>query len=225
MKFKILHFPIIGCALLISMLSNETLAQVGEKYLALGDSYTIGESVEVDKRWPVQLTKTLIANGKMIDEPVIIATTGWRTDDLKNAIVNARLKNEYDFVSLLIGVNNQFQGKSVDQYEIEFEDLLLSAITLAKGISGNVFVVSIPDYGYTPYGKARQIEISKAIDHFNEVSEKVSRKHGVKYFYITDISRRGLDQADLVAADGLHPSGKMYEVWVERISKTLIAKP
>ena len=191
------------------MLSNETLAQVGEKYLALGDSYTIGESVEADKRWPVQLTKTLIANGKMIDEPVIIATTGWRTDDLKNAIVNARLKNEYDFVSLLIGVNNQFQGKSVDQYEIEFEDLLLSAITLAKGISGNVFVVSIPDYGYTPYGKARQIEISKAIDHFNEVSEKVSRKHGVKYFYITDISRRGLDQADLVAADGLHPSGKM----------------
>lgn len=225
MKFKILHFPIIGCALLISMLSNETLAQVGEKYLALGDSYTIGESVEADKRWPVQLTKTLIANGKMIDEPVIIATTGWRTDDLKNAIVNARLKNEYDFVSLLIGVNNQFQGKSVDQYEIEFEDLLLSAITLAKGISGNVFVVSIPDYGYTPYGKARQIEISKAIDHFNEVSEKVSRKHGVKYFYITDISRRGLDQADLVAADGLHPSGKMYEVWVERISKALIAKP
>ena len=225
MKFKILHFPIIGCALLISMLSNETLAQGGEKYLALGDSYTIGESVEADKRWPVQLTKTLIANGKMIDEPVIIATTGWRTDDLKNAIVNARLKNEYDFVSLLIGVNNQFQGKSVDQYEIEFEDLLLSAITLAKGISGNVFVVSIPDYGYTPYGKARQIEISKAIDHFNEVSEKVSRKHGVKYFYITDISRRGLDQADLVAADGLHPSGKMYEVWVERISKALIAKP
>ena len=225
MKFKILHFPIIGCALLISMLSNETLAQVGEKYLALGDSYTIGESVEADKRWPVQLTKTLIANGKMIDEPVIIATTGWRTDDLKNAIVNARLKNEYDFVSLLIGVNNQFQGKSVDQYEIEFEDLLLSAITLAKGISGNVFVVSIPDYGYTPYGKPRQIEISKAIDHFNEVSEKVSRKHGVKYFYITDISRRGLDQADLVAADGLHPSGKMYEVWVERISKALIAKP
>lgn len=210
---------------MISMLSNETLAQVGEKYLALGDSYTIGESVEADKRWPVQLTKTLIANGKMIDEPVIIATTGWRTDDLKNAIVNARLKNEYDFVSLLIGVNNQFQGKSVDQYEIEFEDLLLSAITLAKGISGNVFVVSIPDYGYTPYGKARQIEISKAIDHFNEVSEKVSRKHGVKYFYITDISRRGLDQADLVAADGLHPSGKMYEVWVERISKALIAKP
>lgn len=225
MKFKILHFPIVGCALLISMLSNETLAQVGEKYLALGDSYTIGESVEVDKRWPVQLTKTLIANGKMIDEPVIIATTGWRTDDLKNAIVNARLKNEYDFVSLLIGVNNQFQGKSVDQYEIEFEDLLLSAITLAKGISGNVFVVSIPDYGYTPYGKARQIEISKAIDHFNEVNEKLSRKHGVKYFYITDISRRGLDQADLVAADGLHPSGKMYEVWVERISKALIAKP
>ena len=210
---------------MISMLSNETLAQVGEKYLALGDSYTIGESVEVDKRWPVQLTKTLIANGKMIDEPVIIATTGWRTDDLKNAIVNARLKNEYDFVSLLIGVNNQFQGKSVDQYEIEFEDLLLSAITLAKGISGNVFVVSIPDYGYTPYGKARQIEISKAIDHFNEVNEKLSRKHGVKYFYITDISRRGLDQADLVAADGLHPSGKMYEVWVERISKALIAKP
>lgn len=225
MKFKIRHFPIIGCALLLSMFSNASLAQRAEKYLALGDSYTIGESVKVDERWPAQLSKTLIASGRMIDEPVIIATTGWRTDNLKNAIVNADLKNEYDLVSLLIGVNNQFQAKPVDQYAIEFEDLLLSAITLAKGVSSNVFVVSIPDYGYTPYGKPRQIEISKAIDHFNEVSEKITRKHGVKYFYITDISRRGLDQADLVAADGLHPSGKMYEVWVERIAKGLIAKP
>lgn len=221
MKLKLVHLEIIGYALLINMFSNETLAQAGEKYLALGDSYTIGESVTVDQRWPVQLSKALTANGKSLDEPVIIATTGWRTDNLKNAIDGAHLKNEYGLVSLSIGVNNQFQGKPVEQYAIEFEDLLLTAIKLAKGLNSNVFVVSIPDYGYTPYGKARQVEISKALDHFNEVNEKITKKHDVRYFYITDISRRGLDHPDLVALDGLHPSGKMYALWVERIVRGL----
>ena len=224
MKFKLLHSLIIGGAMLITTFSSETLAQSRAKFLALGDSYTIGESVEVEQRWPMQLAKTLNANGKLFDEPLIIATTGWRTDNLKNAIDSAHLKNEYDLVSLLIGVNNQFQAKPIDQYAIEFEALLLNAIELAKGISANVFVVSIPDYGYTPFGKSKQIEISKAINHFNEVNEKISKKYGVNYFYITDISRRGIDQADLVAADGLHPSGKMYELWVERIANGLIAK-
>jgi lysophospholipase L1-like esterase len=207
------------------MCSNEALAQAREKYLALGDSYTIGESVAVDQRWPVQLVKALITKGKLSEEPVMIATTGWRTDNLKNAIDSAHLKNEYDLVSLSIGVNNQFQGKPVEQYAVEFEDLLLTAIKLAKGLSSNVFVVSIPDYGNTPYGMPRQVEISKALDQFNEVNKKIANKYGVKYFYITDISRRGLENPDLVAPDGLHPSGKMYAMWVERIASGLIIKP
>jgi lysophospholipase L1-like esterase len=124
-----------------------------KKYLALGDSYTIGESVSEAERWPNQLRDSLSKKGYAIGKPTIIATTGWRTDNLKNAMNIAQLKPEYDLVSLLIGVNNQYQGKSSDQYAIEFEDLLKTAIHLAKGRKESVFVVSIPDYGFTPFGK------------------------------------------------------------------------
>jgi lysophospholipase L1-like esterase len=225
MKPTLYFYKMIACVLLFPIFSTLASAQSRMKYLALGDSYTIGESVEESKRWPVQLSKKLNANGKLVDEPVIIATTGWRTDNLKNAVESAHLKNDYELVSLLIGVNNQFQGKPADQYALEFEDLVMTAIKLGKGLSGNVFVVSIPDYGYTPYGKPRQVEISTALDEFNEINARIANRHGVKYFYITDISRRGLEQTDLVAADGLHPSGKMYELWVERIARGLIGQP
>lgn len=206
------------------MLSTDLDLQSGKKYLALGDSYTIGESVRAHERWPVQLAKTLRDNGKPMGEPTIIATTGWRTDNLSDAIAQADLMTAYDLVSLSIGVNNQYQGKSPNRYAIEFEALLLTAIKLANGIKANVFVVSIPDYGYTPFGKAKQIEISKELDHFNEINNAITKKLGVKYFNITDISRNGLDLPDLVAGDGLHPSGKMYGLWVERIAKGLISK-
>jgi lysophospholipase L1-like esterase len=122
----------------------------------------------------------------------------------------------------LIGVNNQYQGRSVEQYSPEFKELLLIAVKLAKGKKENVFVVSIPDYGYTPFGKPKQAEISKAIDQFNAVNKSITDKMGIKYLSITDISRLGLDQPDLVAEDGLHPSGKMYSIWVEKILKALI---
>lgn len=186
------------------------------KYLALGDSYTIGESVAEAERWPNQLAQKF-----KIPNPRIIATTGWRTDDLNGAIKSANLKNEYDLVSLLIGVNNQYQGKSAAQYEIEFEDLLKTAIQLAKGKSKNVFVVSIPDYGYTPFGKPKQETITPQIDEFNQINKRIADKYKIIYFNITDISRKGLDDPTLVAADGLHPSGKMYTLWVELISKGL----
>ena len=192
------------------------------KFLALGDSYTIGESVEENLRWPNQLSDALSAKGFQIDRPKIIATTGWRTDNLNDAIKAADLKDEYSLVSLLIGVNNQYQGRSVEQYGPEFEDLLLTAIKLAKGKKENVFIVSIPDYGYTPFGKPKQTEISKAIDQFNAVNESIANRMGIKYVSITDISRLGLDQPNLVADDGLHPSGKMYSMWVERILQALI---
>ena len=207
---------------LMTVVATESITPTDRKFLALGDSYTIGESVSENERWPVQLAKKLREKGQSIGEPLIIATTGWRTDDLMNAVNKAHLKNEYDLVSLLIGVNNQYQGKSSEQYVIEFEDLLKTAIQLAKGKKENVFVVSIPDYGYTPFGKPKQAEISKALDRFNEINKRITEKAGIKYINITDISRQGIQQPELVADDGLHPSGKMYSLWVDRIVESLV---
>ena len=186
------------------------------KFLALGDSYTIGESVATEERWPVQLAKALTTNEQIVTSQ-IIATTGWRTDDLKRAIVAANPPSDFEFVSLLIGVNNQYQGKSAESYAPEFEELLQMAVGFAGGDKSKVFVVSIPDYGYTPFGKSKRVEISEAIDKFNAVNKSITEKLGVRYFYITDLTRKGLDDPSLVANDGLHPSGKMYSLWVDRI--------
>lgn len=213
---------------LLLLFSSSAMAQLiiedNIKFLALGDSYTIGESVVATDRWPAQLMDSLSARGLEFVESKIIATTGWRTDNLKEAIRHAKLKPEYSLVSLLIGVNNFYQGRSVESYKPEFEELLQTAIKLAGGVKSRVFVVSIPDYGYTPFGKNNQAAISKGIDVFNEANELIAKKMGVKYFNITDISRKGLVEPDLVAFDGLHPSAKMYAEWVERILSDVVLK-
>ncbi|MCD9017951.1 GDSL-type esterase/lipase family protein [Parachryseolinea silvisoli] len=196
------------------------------KFLALGDSYTIGESVAPAERWPVQLAEAFRQKGLACPDPTIIATTGWRTDNLKDAIQQAHLKPEYTLVSLLIGVNNYYQGKSVEAYGPEFEGLLSTAIALAGGQRAHVFVVSIPDYGYTPFGKDKQTTITLGIDRFNAANKAIAIRMGVPYIDITEISRRGLADADLVAGDGLHPSGKMYTAWTALILEHLkIARP
>jgi lysophospholipase L1-like esterase len=209
-------------------LSSSAMAQLiiedNIKFLALGDSYTIGESVVAQERWPVQFIDSLSARGLDFTESKIIATTGWRTDNLKEAVKKAKLKPEYSLVSLLIGVNNFYQGKSVENYKPEFEELLQTAIQLAGGVTSHVFVISIPDYGYTPVGEKDQATISKGIDAFNKANESIAKKLGVKYYNITDISRKGLTNPDLVAFDGLHPSGKMYAEWVNRILSDVIIK-
>lgn len=188
-------------------------------YLALGDSYTIGESVPVADRWPVQLAGLLNSDSTLPDfeEPVIIARTGWRTDDLIKAITAAHPPSDFDLVSLLIGVNNQYQNRPVEQYTLEFEVLLKTAIEKAGGRKDHVFVVSIPDYGFTTFGRGNQENISKAIDQYNAIARTVCTSYDVKYYYITDLSRNGLSSPDLVASDGLHPSGKQYGLWVKRI--------
>ena len=203
-------------------LSTQGMAQHEPiKFLALGDSYTIGESVAVHERWPVQLADALRKKDIPCSDPQIIATTGWRTDDLKHAIEKAKLKPEYTLVSLLIGVNNYYQGKSAESYAPEYEELLRTAIALAGGDKSRVFVVSIPDYGYTPFGKEKQQTISAGIDAFNAINKSIAQKLGVKYIYITDISRKGLMEPNLVATDGLHPSGKMYSAWIERMTEVV----
>jgi lysophospholipase L1-like esterase len=187
------------------------------KFLALGDSYTIGESVAEVQRWPVLLAKALSYRGITCSEAQIIAVTGWRTDDLMRALKVNPPGNDYNLVSLLIGVNNQYQGKSVDEYAADFEALLRAAIAYAGGNATQVFVLSIPDYGYTPFGKDKRHEISKEIDVFNAVNKFITGRLGITYIDITKISRDGLTDPELIAEDGLHPSGKMYARWVERI--------
>lgn len=184
-------------------------------YLALGDSYTIGESVEPEERWPVQLTERLRTDGIAVQDPKIIATTGWTTQDLLRAI-DSQLKDEkYDLVSVSIGVNNQYQGKSIDEYREDLYEVFKRAITYSKqGVSG-VFAVSIPDYGVTPFGAQNAEEIARELDEFNKVFEEVASEFGVDFYNITPISREAANQPDLIADDQLHPSGKMYRLWVE----------
>ncbi|MEQ8904118.1 SGNH/GDSL hydrolase family protein [Ekhidna sp.] len=188
-------------------------------HLALGDSYTIGEAVDVDERWPVQLANRLRADSIKID-PVIVATTGWTTDELQAGIVKADVEGTYDFVSLLIGVNNQYRGYPVEQYEKEFKSLLDQAIEFAGGNPYNVMVVSIPDYGVTPFAKKKMLleeKIAKELDNYNAIAEKISKLRDVKFIDITPGSRKAKNDPSLIASDGLHPSGKMYEMWVDQM--------
>lgn len=197
---------------------DQVLHLAAANYLALGDSYTIGEGVEEKYRWPNQLPAMLAETGKIISKPRIIATTGWRTDNLANAINIAQLKEEYDLVSLMIGVNNQYQGRSIEQYAIDFQALLKTSVRLARGTEKNVFAVSIPDYGFTPFGIKNKEKISKEIDQYNEVAKRKCDEYQVRYINITVISREALNDLELVAADGLHPSKKMYAMWAKKIA-------
>jgi len=185
-------------------------------YLALGDSYTIGESVDPAKRWPVQLTDKI---GKISDVTIdveIIARTGWTTGDLISAIDEKVPAGPYDLVSLLIGVNNQYQGRDTAEYRNEFVDLLQAAIKLAGNNSGNVLVLSIPDYGVTPFASNKDPEkIAREIDAFNTINLEETLKTEAAYVNVTPVSRKAADDSTLIAKDGLHPSGKMYSEWVK----------
>ncbi len=187
-------------------------------YLALGDSYTIGEYVEESECWSVQLAHKLTALGKAFAQPKIIAQTGWTTDELKAAIISENITQTFDFVSLLIGVNNQYRGLDVEQFRIEFVDLLLMAIQFADNKPSQVFVVSIPDWGVTAFGGGgSKPEISTQIDLFNQVVKEESERKNIAFIDITFISRQALNDSSLIAHDDLHPSGKMYELWAEKI--------
>jgi lysophospholipase L1-like esterase len=185
-------------------------------YLALGDSYTIGESVDSIQRWPVLLAHALRQEGIPTEEPIIVARTGWTTDELTAGIQEAGVAGTYDLVSLLIGVNNQYRGRDPEEYREQLDLLLDEAIEFAGGDPGRVLVLSIPDWGVMPFAEGRDRgEIGAAIDLFNGIKETESRAAGVHYVDITPISREALGDPSLVAGDGLHPSGAMYARWVE----------
>lgn len=194
-------------------------------YLALGDSYTIGEAVTASQSFPYQLTAMLNKQGLITSVPTIIAQTGWTTGELKQAIQTASLTSTYDIVTLLIGVNNQYRGDSITTYRTEFKDLLQTAITFAGGKPTHVFVISIPDWGATPFGLQSgrgQQNISMAIDAFNEVNNQEALAAGVNYTNITPESRDAATNLALVASDGLHPSDKMYQAWTGLLDPAVI---
>ena len=187
------------------------------KLLSLGDSYTIGESVCETCRFPEQLKDSLINNTENTAFDLkVLATTGWTTTNLLNGINNENLLNNYDLVTLLIGVNNQYQGKDFSIYETEFPELVDIAITKAKGDKNRVIVVSIPDYAYTSFGNGNTT-ISSEIDAYNAFAENYCNANNITFINITDITRNGLEDTDLVASDGLHPSEKAYSLFVERL--------
>ena len=187
-------------------------------YLALGDSYTIGEGVETRGRWPMQLAQGLRDAGIAITDPRVIATTGWTTDELSAAMDAAEPLGEWDFVSLLIGVNNQYRGRDVDDYLGEFTRLLQRAIALAGGRPTRVLVLSIPDWGVTPFalasGRDRQA-IADDLDAYNAAAREVCEAHGAAFVDITDISRDGGGEPAMLADDGLHPSAAQYARWAD----------
>jgi len=187
-------------------------------FLALGDSYTIGESVDAAMRWPNQLVAALNRSGLEFEQPQIVAKTGWTTDELLAALDQASLKESYDYVSLLIGVNNQYRGRSVTSFEPEFTALLERAISYSNRKANGVFVVSIPDWGVMPFAEGRDArKIALEIDTYNKSIERICKIYGVRFFDITEISRKASETPSFVASDGLHPSGEMYAAWVNEV--------
>ncbi len=193
-------------------------------FLALGDSYSIGEGVPEASRWPVQLVERLRERGVTLDAPRIIATTGWTTDELDAGIdaahAAAPIPTDHALVSLLIGVNNQYRGRSLEEYETQFGTLLERAIGFANGEPTRVIVLAIPDWGVTPFaiqsGRDRE-QIAEQLDAFNAAAQRSTEARGARFIDTALISRERGGDVDMLAEDGLHPSGAMYALWAETV--------
>jgi lysophospholipase L1-like esterase len=191
-------------------------------YLALGDSYTIGEGLPLSESFPYQTVYQLRQSGYNFLAPEIIAKTGWTTDELEEGIKKCHLLPRYDFVTLLIGVNNQYRGRDVMLYKMEFEELLKKAISFSNNKPAHVFVISIPDYSVMPFAAQLDKEkIAREIDVFNTISKALSLQYKTGYIDITPDSRKAGDDATLVGGDGLHFSGKEYKIWTGLLSKRI----
>ena len=197
-------------------------------YLALGDSYTIGEGVEESGRYPNQAVETLRSKNLIFDKPTIIAKTGWTTDELDKGIEVAGIEGKtYDLVTLLIGVNNQYRGRPVSDYETEFRKMLTKAIRFADGDPKHVVVISIPDWGITPFAENRETDsqrVAKEIDAYNSAKERISNELGVFYIDITEEYREIGALPEMLVKDQLHPSALVYKSWSDKLAKVVFEK-
>jgi len=223
-------FYSFGLILIFSCVKDKSPKQMPEqtitayRYLALGDSYTIGESVPVPDNFPNQTVQLLKTSGYDFKTPEVIAKTGWTTDELQNKINTHIFTPPYDIVTLLIGVNNQYRGRSVDSYKPEFENLLKQAIQFATNKADHVIVLSIPDWGVTPFATGRDKEqIAREIDAYNAANKSISEQYKVHYIDITPWTREAVSDPLLVAGDGLHPSAKEYKRWSEKLADNIKA--
>lgn len=190
------------------------------RYLALGDSYTIGEQVPPEESFPYQTAALMRQKGEPFGDPEIIAVTGWTTDELEAGIAAAQPKGPYDFVTLLIGVNNQYRGRHVENYREEFKVLLEKAIHFANLEHSRVVVLSIPDWGVTPFAEGRdRVKIAEEIDHFNRAARDICQARGVDFIDITCSTRENGSHTEYLASDGLHPSGKEYAIWAKKLAR------
>lgn len=221
-------FLLPACKQQPGMVTNPNAAQSKYSYLALGDSYTVGESVSEYERWPVQLAGLLRKDSVDVADPDIIARTGWTTAELQDEITRSGNQKTYALVSLLIGVNNQYRGQSQDRYRPEFRDLLQTSIRFAGSRADRVFVLSIPDWGGSPYAAGRdKARITRDIDQFNAITRDECQKLNVAFVDITPITRQAAGDNTQFANDGLHYSGKQMKLWAEKalpVAKKLITK-
>ncbi|MBL8892155.1 MAG: SGNH/GDSL hydrolase family protein [Planctomycetaceae bacterium] len=196
-----------------------------ETVLSLGDSYTIGEGVAENERWPVQMVDELRVQGRAIQSPQIIAKTGWTTDELQAEIQQTELAPRYDWATLLIGVNNQYRNRDLEEYRQQFRELLTLAIDKVAGNPKRVIVLSIPDWGVTPFATKRGRDpalIAQQIDQFNQVNREESEKLGAHYIEITKLTRDAADQPEkYLVADELHPSAEMYRQWAKLAAEVI----
>lgn len=188
-------------------------------YLALGDSYTIGEGVMLTETFPYQTVQLLRKAGLPFTSPEIIAKTGWTSDELHKNLSNYQTLKTYDIVSLLIGVNNQYRGYNIDQFKKDFEDHIRTALKYTSGKSEKVFVLSIPDWGLTPFASGRDSKkITAEIDQYNQACEQIATKYKITFINITNEYRKFATREDFLVDDKLHPSGKEYAKWAKQLS-------
>lgn len=213
-----LKFHLLSITCFMILFSSCKKMSLKESYLALGDSYTVGESISKKHTWPKQLVDSLKKRNIFLSEPRIIAKTGWTTDELKKAINDSSLDYPYDWVSLLIGVNNQYRGRDLDEFKLQFESLLFEAIAFSGNRKERVFVISIPDWGSMPFAKDRDPDkIAIEIDNFNQIIYEVCAFENIKFIDITPITRNIYSNPNWIAKDSLHPSKEQYSKWVEKI--------
>jgi lysophospholipase L1-like esterase len=194
-------------------------------YLALGDSYTMGEKVQPGESFPSQVTSILNEKGYAFEKPRIVAQTGWTTDELQAAINNSKLNTPYDFVTLLIGVNNQYRGRKATDYKFQFEALLKQALQFANNDSSHVIILSIPDWGATPFADGRdRKQIATEINEYNSANKLLAGKYKVPYINITGGTREAAKDLSLLTSDGLHPSGKEYSRWAKEVADLIQKK-